>query len=141
MTDPNGRSSRTTTHSRPVLVFPVPGASTGTVMSSACSTCPARTWRPMASASGVQQEHRLADPVSQSRAIEFDAFTGVDAGLAVQRHMVAELRHQNLREQARARPTAFNRQAGHRRLHDRLASTTAQLRADMTDHLEAGGDV
>ena len=25
MSDPNGRSSRTTTHSRPVLVFPVPG--------------------------------------------------------------------------------------------------------------------
>src|SRR5271166_1899966 len=49
--------------------------------------------------------------------------------------------HQNLREQAWARPAAFDRQAGHRRLHDRLASTTAQLRADMTDHLEAGGDV
>jgi hypothetical protein len=55
--------------------------------------------------------------------------------------MVAELRHQNLREQARSGPAAFDRQARHRRLHDRLASATAQLRADMADHLEAGGDV
>ena len=55
--------------------------------------------------------------------------------------MVAELRHQNLREQARSGPAAFDRQARHRRLHDRLASATAQLRADMADHLEAGGHV
>src|SRR5277367_321301 len=55
--------------------------------------------------------------------------------------MVAELCHQNLREQARAGPAAFDRQAGHWRLHDRLASPTAQLRADMADYLEAGGHV
>ena len=55
--------------------------------------------------------------------------------------MVAELRHQNLREQAGAGPAAFDRQTGHRRLHDRLASATAQLRADVADHLEAGGHV
>src|SRR5580692_8203716 len=42
---------------------------------------------------------------------------------------------------SRAGPAAFDRQTGHRRLHDRLAGATAQLRADMTDHLEAGGDV
>ena len=95
----------------------------------------------MASAKGSSRNTDLADPVGQGRAIEFDAFAGIDAGLAVQRCMVAELRHQNLREQARSGPAAFDRQARHRRLHDRLASATAQLRADMADHLEAGGDV
>ena len=90
---------------------------------------------------GIQQKHRLTHPVGQGRAIEFDAFASIDAGLAVQGCMVAELCHQNLGEQARAGPAAFDRQAGHRRLHDRLASAAAQLRADMADHLEAGGHV
>ena len=56
---------------------------------------------------GIQQEYRSANPVGQGRAVEFDAFAGIDAGLAVQRCMVAELRHQNLREQARARPRSI----------------------------------
>src|SRR3984885_8083929 len=42
---------------------------------------------------------------------------------------------------SRAGPAAVDRQTGHRRLHDRLASATAQLRADVADHLEAGEHV
>ena len=38
---PAGRSSRTYTHSRPVLVLPRPGSSTGTGVSSACTLAPA----------------------------------------------------------------------------------------------------
>jgi hypothetical protein len=70
---------------------------------------------------GRSSRTRLAGPVSQRRKIEFDAFAGIDAGLAVQRYTVAEPRPQNLREQARARPAAFDRQAGNRWQHDRLA--------------------
>ena len=89
----NIRSERTfITHDHPQPAgpgLPVPGASTGTVVSSACSTCPARTWRPMASAKGASR-HQPAHPVGQGRAIEFDAFAGIDAGLSVQRRMVAD---------------------------------------------------
>src|SRR3954447_20249715 len=46
-------------HSRPVAVLPSPGESTGTVVSSACSTSPARMWRPIASASGVSRNTTL----------------------------------------------------------------------------------
>ena len=81
------------------------------MVSSACSTLPGANVAADGLGQGIQQEHRLADPVGQRRAIEFDAFAGIDAGLAVQRCMVAELRHQNLREQARTGPAAFDRQA------------------------------
>src|SRR3954453_837037 len=46
-------------HSRPVAVLPSPGESTGTVVSSACSTSPARMWRTIASASGVSRNTTL----------------------------------------------------------------------------------
>src|SRR3954451_10277724 len=47
---PKGRSSRTTVHSRPVLVLPL--ASTGTGVSSAWRRAPARTWALIASTGG-----------------------------------------------------------------------------------------
>ncbi len=59
---------------------------------------------------GIQQKHRLTHPVGQGRAIEFDAFASIDAGLAVQGCMVAELCHQNLGEQAQpGRPRSIGR--------------------------------
>ena len=85
LSDPNDRSSRKPTHSRPVLVFPVRGARTVTVMAPGCATFPARRSRPMTSAKRGQQEHRPADPVGQGRAIKSDALAVIDAGLAVQR--------------------------------------------------------
>src|SRR5208283_4259652 len=43
----------------------------------------------------------VADPVGEGGAVEFDAFAGIDDGLAVQRGMVAVLRDQHMRDQAR----------------------------------------
>ena len=88
-----------------------------------------------------EQELRLADPVGERGAVEFNAFAGVDDGLAVQRGVVAVLGDHHVRDQARPRPAAFDRQRRHRRLHNGLAGAAAQLRAEMADHLEAGGDV
>lgn len=50
--EPAGRSSRTQAHRRPVAVLPLPGASIGTGVSSACSVEPAITWRYDASIRG-----------------------------------------------------------------------------------------
>ena len=71
-------------------------------------------------------------------AIQIDAFTGVDNGLAVQLQMVGELRRQDMRQQARAGDAALNRPAWRRRLHDGVAAGARQLGAHMTDHAEAG---
>jgi len=57
----------------------------------------------------------------------------------MQWEVVAELRDGDMGEQARPWPPALDGQRGHRRLHDRLAGTAAQLRPHMADHLEAGG--
>ena len=53
MVEPQGRSSRTATHNRPVLVLPRPGLSTGTGVSSAWIASPYRTWWAIVSASGT----------------------------------------------------------------------------------------
>ena len=88
-----------------------------------------------------EQEHHLAHPVSECRAVELDALARVDGALTVQRKVIAELRHRDAGEQAGAWAPALDGQGGHWRLHDRLADTAAQLGADVLDHLEAGGDV
>jgi hypothetical protein len=88
-----------------------------------------------------EQELRLANPIGKRRAVEFDAFAGVDDGLAVQWGVVAVLGDHHVRDQARPRPAAFDRQRRHRRLHNALAGAAAQLWAEVADHLEAGGDV
>ena len=74
-----------------------------------------------------EQELRLSDPIGQRGAVEFDAFAGIDDGLAVQRRVVTILRDQHMRDQAWTRPPAFDRQRWHRRLHDRLARPAAQF--------------
>jgi hypothetical protein len=45
-----------------------------------------------------QQRAGGTDPARQQRAIQVDALAGVDDGLAVQRQMIGELRHQNMRQ-------------------------------------------
>ena len=72
---------------------------------------------------GSEQELRLADPIGQRGTVERDAFAGIDDGLAVQRRVVTILRHQHVSDQARTRPSAFDRQRRHRRLH-RSSRTT-----------------
>ena len=88
-----------------------------------------------------EQELRLADPISACGAVECDAFARVDDGLAVQRGVIAVLGDHHVRDQARPRPAAFDRQRRHRRLHNALAGAATQLWAEMADHLEAGGDI
>ena len=55
--------------------------------------------------------------------------------------MVGVFRDHHVRDQARPRQSALDRQRRHRRLHDRFARPAAQLRPDVADHFEAGGDV
>jgi hypothetical protein len=52
----------------------------------------------MASASGGEQELGLTHPTREGRAVELDAFACIDAGLAVQRGMVGELRDDHMRD-------------------------------------------
>ena len=88
-----------------------------------------------------EQEFRLTNPIGECGAVEFDAFAGVDDGLAVKWDVIAVLGDHHVRDQARRRPAACDRQRRHWRLHNGLAGAAAQLRAEMADHLEAGGDV
>jgi len=88
-----------------------------------------------------EQEHRLPDPIGQRRAVEVHALPCINPRLAVQRRVVAVLRHQHMRDQAGPRAAALDGQRRHRPLHDRLAGPAAQLRPDMLDDLEAGRDI
>jgi hypothetical protein len=68
---------------------------------------------------------------SENKAIvgrSFTDFWGAKCNLGIVDELAAPemLLHQNLREQARARPAAFDRQAGHRRQYDRLAGSGAK---------------
>jgi hypothetical protein len=80
---------------------------------------------------GREQKGHPADPVGHHRAIDLDPGPGIDVALPMQRQMIAVLRHQHMGEQGRAWTAPFDRQRRHRRLHDRLASATAQLRPDV----------
>ena len=59
----------------------------------------------------------------------------------MQRLVVAEFRDGDVGQQTRSGQPALDGQRGHRRLHDGLAGAAAQLRPDVLDHLEAGGDI
>jgi len=59
----------------------------------------------------------------------------------MQRQAIGVFRHGDVREKARARPAALDRQRRQRRLHDRLAGPAAQLRPHVLDHLECGRNV
>lgn len=85
----------------------------------------------------AQQRAGGADPARQQRAIEVDTFAGVNDGLAVQRQMIGELCHQDVRQQAGAGDTALDRTAWRRLLDDGVAAYACQLGAYMTDHAEA----
>jgi hypothetical protein len=89
----------------------------------------------------LEQEGRLADPVGERRAFELDPGPGVDGALPVKRSMVAILGHQDMGEEAGARPTALDRQRRERGLGDGLAGPTAHLRPDVDHHLEVRGHI
>src|SRR3981189_1151692 len=129
---PNGRSSRTYVHSRPVSVLPL--ARTGTVVSSPCSRSAAKTCasiRLISGTSGAAGSHQ----VGQGREAERHAFLGIAFGLAVQRLMLPELLEQDHRQQAGAGPAARDHVERRRRLADLLAVPAGELLADVLDHL------
>jgi hypothetical protein len=89
----------------------------------------------------LHQPDGLADPKGERRAVELDTLAGIDAGLAVERQVVAILADQHVREKPRTRPAALDRQRRHRRLRHRLAAPARKGRAHVADHLEAPGHV
>jgi hypothetical protein len=75
-----------------------------------------------------------ADPVGKGAAVELDAAAGVDRRLPVQGLMIAILGDEDLGQDARARPTALDRQRRHRRLVDALAGPAGEARPDVADY-------
>ncbi len=89
----------------------------------------------------LQQGACAADPVRQGRALQLNAFTGVDRALPVQRQMIGILGHQDVGEQARACHTARDRPRRRFALHDPLAAGARQLGPNVPDHPEARGHI
>lgn len=85
----------------------------------------------------LEQPCGAADPVGQGGAVELDPFSRVDLSLAIQRQVVAVLRHEHVGQQPRAGPPALDRQRRQRRLGDALAGPAGELWPDVPDHLEA----
>lgn len=82
--------------SRPVLVLPVPGARTGTGVSSTCKVSLARTSAARASTSGFSA---AAVAPTQPDRVEVSRLTpaaGEDLGLTIERQMIVVLRHDNM---------------------------------------------
>lgn len=71
------------------------------------------------------------DPAGQQGAIKVNAFASADDGLAIQRQMIGEPRHQNVREQARTGDTALNGAAWCWRLDDGVTASPCQLWATL----------
>ena len=80
-------------------------------------------------AQGFEQSSETADPARHDRTVDLNAAAGVDVGLTIQRQMIAELRHDDMGEQRRARAPLLDRQRRHRRLDDGLAGSVFMLRA------------
>ena len=91
-------------------------------------------------AQGFEQSGETADPARHDRTVDLNAAAGVDAGLAMQRQMIAKLRHDDMGEQRRAWTPLLHRQRRHRRLDDGLAPPAAHLRPHVHDALEVGGN-
>ncbi len=88
-----------------------------------------------------QQRRRLADPAGERRAVEIYAFAGEDAGLAVERQVIAILRVQRMRQKTGAGPAALDRPHRQRRLVELLASAAGQTRTHDALHHKAAGNV
>jgi site-specific DNA recombinase len=89
----------------------------------------------------VEQPCRLADPVTQGRAIEFNALSRIDLALAIQRQVIAVLRYQQMCERGRGGAPARRRHRRCRGLRDRIAGGASIFRPNVPDHLEVAGHV
>ena len=89
----------------------------------------------------IEQPGRLANPVGQRRAVEFDAVAGVDLGLTIEREVIAVLRHQQVCQGGRCRAPARRRHRRWRRLGDGIAGGAGVFRPDVADDLEVPGNV
>ena len=89
----------------------------------------------------IEQRRHMADPAGHRRTIDVHPAAGVDIRLAVQRLVVAELRHEHVSQKRRPRPSSLDRQRRHRRLDDRLAGPAAHFGADMKHALEVGRNI
>jgi hypothetical protein len=83
-----------------------------------------------------KQAHDAAHPIPHCARVDLDAVGRIHDYLAVQRDVVSELRHGNVRKQRRARDAAVDRAARCCRLHDAIAARAGQLRTTVTDHAE-----
>ena len=82
-----------------------------------------------------QRRRTRADPVSQCRYVEIDAFVGVDVALPVERQMRPVLGEQDLRQEVRPSTAACDRMRWCRRLRDGLAFAARKLLAHVAYHL------
>lgn len=88
-----------------------------------------------------QQRLHMADPAGHDRAVDRHALARVNAGLTMQRQMIAIFGDDHMREQRRAGPPLLDRQRRHGRLDDRLAAAAAHLRPHMRHPLEVRCDI
>lgn len=89
----------------------------------------------------LQQRRHMADPAGHDPAVDRHALASINAGLAMQRKMIAIFGDDHMSEQRRPRPSLLDRQRRHGRLNDRLAGAAAHLRPHMHHALEVRGDV
>jgi hypothetical protein len=87
------------------------------------------------------QRRDLADPSGHDRAIEIDAVARVDAGLTIERKMIAIFADQDVRQKPGARKAALDRQRRHRALRHALTAPAGERRSDVLDHFEVPGNV
>jgi hypothetical protein len=87
----------------------------------------------------LDQRHQrgaaCADPVSQGRGVQLDAFAGVNRTLPVQRLVLAELGVEDHRQQTRPSTGPRNRMERRRWLGNPLARAAGELLAHRLDHL------
>ena len=89
----------------------------------------------------IEQPGRLADPIAQRRAIEFEPLASIDLALTIQRKVVAVLRHQQMRERGRCGTPARGRHRRCRSLSDRIARAAGIFRPNVTNDLEVSGHI
>ena len=89
----------------------------------------------------IEQPGRLSDPVAQRRAVEVEPLAGIDLILAIERQMIAVLRHQQMCERRRCGTATRGRHRRCRGLRDRIARGAGIFRPDVTDDLEVPGHV